>query len=59
MKGRMAWNTAEFAAIHKLGNPVFGNFFQAEWDLHCDEMRKKVMTFENICYFIKFFICGK
>jgi hypothetical protein len=29
---RGQWNTEKFAAKHRLGEPVAGNFFQAEWD---------------------------
>lgn len=32
MDGRPNFKTRDFAARHNLGNPVAGNFYQAEWD---------------------------
>ena len=32
MEGRPNFKARDFAAKHKLGNPVAGNFYQAEWD---------------------------
>lgn len=31
-KGRLNWSLRKFAKEHKLGNPIAGNFFVAQWD---------------------------
>lgn len=35
---RLKWNAQKFAETYKLGTPVAGNFFQAEWDEYVDTM---------------------
>lgn len=32
MDGRPNFKARDFAARHNMGNPVAGNFYQAEWD---------------------------
>lgn len=37
---RYKFNTNEFAKKYNLGDPIAGNFYQAEWDLYVEEKNK-------------------
>ena len=41
-EGRGGTNTQDFATKYDLGNPVAGNFFQAEWDDYVPQLYKKI-----------------
>lgn len=41
-QGRGSTSTREFIAKYSLGNPVAGNFFQAEWDDYVPKLYKKL-----------------
>ena len=39
--GRAQWKVQKFAEEHKLGDPVAGNFYQAQWDDSVPELYKQ------------------
>eukprot|EP00057_Strongylocentrotus_purpuratus_P016071 XP_011670545.1 PREDICTED: protein D2 [Strongylocentrotus purpuratus] len=41
-KDRGATKTREFVAKYNLGNPMAGNFYQAEWDDYCTQLYKEI-----------------
>jgi len=41
IEGRMAFKIRDFAKKYNLGEPIAGNFYQAEWDDYVPEMRKQ------------------
>ena len=41
-KGRPNFKARDFAAKYKLGDPLAGNFFQAEWDDYVPELYKQL-----------------
>ncbi|KHJ93726.1 phosphatidylethanolamine-binding protein [Oesophagostomum dentatum] len=41
-EGRGGFKTAKFVAKHKLGNPIAGNFYQAEWDNYVPTLYKQL-----------------
>ncbi|ELU15110.1 hypothetical protein CAPTEDRAFT_6247 [Capitella teleta] len=42
MDGRPMWKVREFVAKYRLGEPVAGNFFQAEYDSYCDKLMQQL-----------------
>ena len=40
--GRRSHKVAEFAEKHHLGDPVAGNFYQAEWDDHVPHLYEQL-----------------
>lgn len=40
-EGRSHFSTSQFAEKYKLGKPVFGNFYQAEWDEYVPLLHKQ------------------
>ncbi|XP_030371501.1 protein D2 [Scaptodrosophila lebanonensis] len=40
--GRANFNTEKFVAKYKLGNPVAGNFYQAQWDDYVPKLYKQL-----------------
>ncbi|XP_022650844.1 protein D3-like isoform X1 [Varroa jacobsoni] len=38
-EGRFKWKVRDFARKHCLGEPVAGNFYQAEWEPYVDEWK--------------------
>jgi len=43
-KGRGKFDVREFAKKYQLGNPVAGNFFQAQYDSHVDILREQLTS---------------
>lgn len=41
-KNRAKFSISNFAKKHNLGNPVAGNFYQAEWDEYCEVVYKQL-----------------
>lgn len=39
--GRANWKVQKFAEEHKLGDPVAGNFYEAQWDEYVPELYKQ------------------
>lgn len=41
-ENRANFSIAKFANKYNLGNPVAGNFYQAEWDEYCEVVYKQL-----------------
>jgi phosphatidylethanolamine-binding protein (PEBP) family uncharacterized protein len=52
IEGRPKWRATKFAETHHLGNPVAGNFYQAEYDQYVDELFKRILA-NNKMYMVK------